>query len=60
MFNADSKLRIILMILSLIGGLALVFLGWTFTGEMLGLIIMLAGVALLLLALLFYNYPYRN
>lgn len=60
MFNADSKLRIILMILSLIGGLALVFLGWTFTGEMLGLIIMLAGVVLLLLALLFYNYPYRN
>lgn len=60
MFNADSKLRIILMVLSLIGGLALVFLGWTFTGEMLGLIIMLAGVVLLLLALLFYNYPYRN
>ncbi len=60
MFKADSKLRIILMILSFLGGLALVFLGWTFTGEMLGLIIMLAGVALLLLALLFYNYPYRN
>ena len=60
MFKADSKLRIILMILSLLGGLALVFLGWTFTGEMLGLIIMLAGVVLLLTALLVYNYPYRN
>lgn len=60
MFKTDSKLRIILMILSLLGGLALVFLGWTFTGEMLGLIIMLAGVVLLLTALLVYNYPYRN
>ena len=60
MFNANSKLRIILIILSFIGGLSLVFLGWTFTGQMLGLIIMLTGVVLLLLALLFYNYPYKN
>lgn len=60
MFKADSKLRMVLMLLSFLGGLALVFLGWTFTGEMLGLIIMLSGVVLLLLALLFYNYPYRN
>lgn len=60
MFKADSKFRVILMVLSFLGGLALVFLGWTFTGEMIGLIIMLAGVALLLLALLFYNFPYKN
>ena len=60
MFKADSKFRIILMVLSLLGGLALVFFGWNFTGEMLGLIIMLAGVVLLLLALLFYNFPYKN
>ncbi len=60
MFKADSKLRIVLMILSFLGGLALVFLGWSFTGQMLGLIIMLLGVVLLLLALLFYNFPYKN
>lgn len=60
MFRADSKLRIVLMLLSFLGGISLVFLGWTFTGEMLGLIIMLTGVVLLLLALLFYNYPYKN
>ncbi|MBO5211400.1 MAG: hypothetical protein J6B80_05675 [Clostridia bacterium] len=60
MFKADSKVRIVLILLSFLGGLALVFFGWTFTGQMLGLIIMLAGVALLLLALLFYNYPYKN
>ena len=60
MFKADSKLRIILMILSLLCGLALVFLGWTFTGQMIGLIIMLAGLVLLLTALLVYNYPYKN
>ena len=60
MFKADSKLRIILMILSFLGGLALVLLGWGFTGQMLGLIIMLLGVVLLLLALLFYNFPYKN
>lgn len=60
MFKTDSKFRIILIVLSLLGGLALVFLGWTFTGEIFGLMIMLAGVVLLLLALLFYNYPYKN
>ena len=60
MFKADSKLRMILMILSFLGGLALVLLGWGFTGQMLGLIIMLLGVVLLLLALLFYNFPYKN
>lgn len=60
MFKLNSKLRIALIIISFLAGLALVFLGWTFTGQMSGLIIMLGGVALLLLALLFYNLPYRN
>ncbi len=60
MFKTDSKLRIVLILFSLSGGLALVFWGWTFTGQMLGLVIMLTGVVLLLLALLFYNYPYKN
>lgn len=60
MFNSDSKLRIILIIMSFLSGLLCVFWGWTFTGEMLGLIIMLFGVVLLLLALLFYNLPYKN
>lgn len=60
MFKADSKLRIILILLCFLAGILLVFFGWTFTGEMLGLIIMLAGVVLLLTALLVYNYPYRN
>ena len=60
MFKVDSKLRIILMVLNFLGGLALVFFGWTFTGQMIGFIIMLSGVVLLLLALWLYNYPYKN
>lgn len=60
MFKSDSKLRIVLILLSFLGGLGLVILGWSFTGQISGLIIMLGGVALLLLALLFYNLPYRN
>ncbi|MBE6781052.1 MAG: hypothetical protein J6A78_05200 [Clostridia bacterium] len=60
MFKADSKLRIILILLCFFGGLSLVFFGWTLTGKISGLLIMFAGVILLLLALLFYNYPYKN
>ena len=60
MFKTDSKLRIVLILLCLLGGLALVFFGWTLTGKVSGLLIMFTGLILLLLALLFYNYPYKN
>lgn len=60
MFKLGAKTRIILIILNFLGGLTLVLWGWSFTGQMLGLLIMLGGVVLLLLALLFYNLPYRN
>lgn len=60
MFKTDSKLRIILILFCFLGGLLLVFFGWTLTGKISGLLIMFTGVILLLLALLFYNYPYKN
>ncbi len=43
-----------------IAGLALVIVGWTMTGEMSGLGLMVLGVILLLAALLVYNKPFEG
>ena len=40
-------------------GLALVFYGWTLTGKMSGLGLMVLGLILLLLALMDYNKPFE-
>lgn len=58
MFTRDSKLRIILIALLFVLGLGLVIYGWTLTGKLLGLILMLVGVIFLLTALFVYNKPY--
>ena len=41
-------------------GLALVVFGWTLTGQMKGLGLMVLGVILLLAALMIYNKPFEG
>ena len=43
-----------------LAGLALVISGWTLTGQMKGLGLMVLGVILLLAALLVYNKPFEG
>ena len=53
-------LRAALMTVFFIAGLALVIFGWTITGKMSGLVIMLIGLVLLLTALMLYNKTYEE
>ena len=53
-------LRICLMILFFVAGLALVLIGWSMTGELLGLGLMLIGIVLMLTALFLYNRAYQT
>ena len=51
-------LRIVLMILFFVAGLVLVFVGWSMTGELVGLYLMLLGIVLMLTTLFLYNKAY--
>ena len=53
-------LRVILIAALFIAGLALVIGGWTITGQMKGLVIMLIGLVLLIVALALYNKPFQD
>ena len=53
-------LRSLLILIFVVAGLALVFVGWSMTGKMSGLILMIGGVILLLTALLLYNKPFED
>lgn len=53
-------LRITLIALAFILGMVLVVAGWKLTGQLKGLMIMLVGLLLLLLALYLYNKPYQD
>ena len=59
-WKEHTGLRVCLIALLFVAGLALVIGGWTMTGQMTGLIIMLVGVALLVLALAIYNKPFQD
>ena len=52
-------LRTILMIVFFVVGLALIIIGWSMTGKLLGLGLMMAGIVLMLTTLLLYNKAYR-
>lgn len=52
------KLRVTLIIIFFVLGLAFVIGGWKMTGQLKGLGIMLAGVVCLLTALAIYNKPF--
>ena len=53
-------LRAILIVLFFVAGLALTLVGWSMTGELLGLGIMLVGMVLLVTALMVYNALYKK
>ena len=53
-------LRALLIAGFFFAGLALVVFGWTLTGQMKGLGLMILGVILLLAALLVYNKPFEG
>lgn len=54
-WKEHASLRIILIALFFLAGMALVVAGWKMTGKMTGLVMMLAGLVLLLAALMIYN-----
>lgn len=58
--NENPILRILAILACFIIGLVLVITGWLKPGEIGGLIQMLIGVGVLLVALAVYNYPYRD
>lgn len=58
--NENPILRVASITICFIAGLVLVFTGWEMTGQLNGLIQMLIGVGVLILALAIYNYPYRD
>lgn len=53
-------LRIVLMACSFIIGMILLILGWSMTGQLKGLGIMLVGLILILLTLALYNKPFED
>lgn len=60
LFEDNPVVRTATILFCFLGGIALVLRGWQKTGELDGLIQMLIGVGVLLLALAIYNYPYRD
>ena len=58
--NENPVLRVASISVCFLLGVILVFTGWKQTGDLGGLIQMLIGVAVLLLALSIYNEPYSD
>lgn len=54
------RLRIVLIAVLFAAGLALVIGGWSMTGKMAGLGLMLLGLVCLLAALAIYNKPFES
>ena len=59
-WKEHAALRIALIALLFVAGLALVIYGWTMTGQMTGLVIMLVGLIMLVAALAIYNKPFQD
>ena len=55
-----TALRFILIALFFVVGLVLTLVGWSMTGKLAGLGLMLLGIILLLTALFVYNAAYKN
>ena len=53
-------LRVLLMVLFFVVGLALVLIGWSMTGELTGLGLMLLGIVFMLTTLFLYNKAYQT
>lgn len=59
-WKEHPALRIALIAVFFLLALVLIIAGWTMTGELAGLGIMVVGVALLLVALAIYNKPFED
>ena len=59
-WKEHATLRGILIALFFVIGMVLTIVGWKMTGELNGLLIMLAGIVFLLTALFVYNKPYSG
>lgn len=58
--ESNPMVRVILMLVLFVLALALVVAGWKMTGQLVGLGIMIVGVALLLAVLYIYNNKYQD
>ena len=59
-WKEHTALRMVLMLLTFVLGLFLLIYGWRQTGQMGGLLLMRAGLALLLGTLALYNKPFED
>ena len=59
-WKEHPALRIVLIAVLFVLAITLVIVGWTMTGELAGLGIMILGGALLLAALAIYNKPFED
>ena len=59
-WKGHAALRVSLIALFFIAGMAMIIGGWKMTGQMNGLIIMIVGLALLIVALAIYNKPFQD
>ena len=59
-WKEHATLRVTLIALFFLGGMGLVIYGWTLSGKLAGLGIMLVGLVLLLAALFIYNKPFQD
>lgn len=59
-WKEHTSLRVVVIAVLFVIGLALVFAGWKMTGQLVGLGIMIIGVIFLLTALLVYNKPFEE
>ena len=59
-WKEHTTLRLTLMVILFVVGIILTFAGWSMTGKMAGLGLMILGLALLLAALYLYNKPFQE
>ena len=59
-WKEHPALRIVLIAVLFVLALVMIIAGWTMTGQLAGLCIMIVGVALLLAALAIYNKPFED
>ncbi len=59
-WKEHNTLRLTLMVILFAAGVILTFAGWSMTGKLVGMGLMLLGLALLLAALYLYNKPFQD
>ncbi|MBE5775081.1 MAG: hypothetical protein E7337_14310 [Clostridiales bacterium] len=55
-----TRIRVGVILVSFLAGMALTFIGWFMTGKLKGLGLMILGLALLIFALYVYNKPFQD